>query len=65
MLISTLCENFIFFKKFCPPPLESFASENLEGAPPKKFLAAPSPEKNPRRKPEIEVAPEMKMFTRH
>ena len=33
-------ENFIFFKKFCPLP-ESFAPENLERAPPKKFLAAP------------------------
>ena len=35
-------DNFIFFEKFCPPPV-SFAPENLEGAPPKKFLAAPPP----------------------
>ena len=32
-------ENFIFFEKLPPP--ESFAPENLEGAPPKKVLAAP------------------------
>ena len=44
-------ENFIFFEKLPP---ESFAPENLEGAPPKKFLAAP-PLKNPRRKPAIVV----------
>ena len=40
-------------KNFVPPP-ESFAPENLEGAPPEKFLAPP-PEKNPRRKPAIVV----------
>ena len=39
MLISTLCENFIFFQKIPPP--ESFALENLEGVPPKKILAMP------------------------
>ena len=37
-------ENFIFFKNFAPLP-ESFAPENLEGAPPKKVLAAPPAEK--------------------
>ena len=52
MLISTLCENFIFFEKILPPR-ESFAPENLDGAPPKKFLAACPPEKNPERKPEL------------
>ena len=51
MLISTHCENFIFFKKSPPPPPpESFAPENLEGAPLKSFWLCP-PEKNPRRKP--------------
>ena len=44
MLISTLCENFIFFiKNFAPP--ESFVPENLDGVPPKNFLATP-PGKN-------------------
>ena len=40
--ISFYLKNFV-----PPPPQESFVSENLEGVPPKKFLAAlpPPPEK--------------------
>ena len=32
-----------YLKNFVPPPQESFVSENLEGVPPKKFLAALPP----------------------
>ena len=42
-------------KKFCPPPPpESFAQENSEGAPLKNFWLRP-PWKNPRRKPECYI----------
>ena len=44
----------ISFSLINSPPPESFAPENLEGGPLKKFLAAP-PEKNPRRKSAIVV----------
>ena len=41
MLITTLMWKFHFLlKKFAPPP-ESFAPENLEGAPPEKFFLRP------------------------
>ena len=41
MLIATLMWKFhIFFLNFAPP-LESFAPENLDRAPLKKFLAVP------------------------